>query len=258
MRHPTSRCLWCLRRSADDLGQAPRFLGRSPHFDPICRSPATDKEVELAYDENRWSAVTDKAADEKAENPVDLHLRRLVDQSVQGSFAARNELFGTLLPKMVAVTRSALSPGSTADVEDVVQEALIRLNRALPNYRGESSVGYFATRVAVHTATDFLRRKMARRKYEDEAARSRDDAHVDAEPWDAQSRSRLRFLLEDLSDVQAETLVHVALGHSVQEIASGMGVPVETVRSRLRLARKTVRERIAADPQLKELFGRGE
>ncbi|MDX2019718.1 MAG: RNA polymerase sigma factor [Deltaproteobacteria bacterium] len=214
--------------------------------------------MKLAFDEGVHAPLEGDDGADLEKSQTEAHLRQLLQNALAGSVAARNELLAKLLPRMVAVTRSALMPASAADVEDVVQEALLRLNRSLTSFRGESSLSYFATRVAVHAATDFVRRKIARRKYENEAAQSGDDpdaVHLQA-AWDDGTRSRLRILLDDLSDVQAETLILTALGYSVQEVAVSMDVPLETVRSRLRLARKAVRDRIAADPQLQELFGR--
>lgn len=229
-------------------------------FDPIGLRHATVPGVKLAFDEGVHASLEgdDRADLEKSQ--TEAHLRQLLQNALAGSVAARNELLAKLLPRMVAVTRSALMPASVADVEDVVQEALLRLNRSLSSFRGESSLTYFATRVAVHTATDFVRRKIARRRYETEAAQAgNNDTELQQQvtpDLDDGSRSRLRILLDDLSDVQAETLILTALGYSVQEVAVSMDVPLETVRSRLRLARKAVRDRIAADPQLQELFGR--
>lgn len=211
----------------------------------------------MAIDDNSWLSLAGPEDDgDPAEGAPDAPLRRLLERALRGSSDARNELFAAVAPRVVAVVRSTLAPGGTSDVEDVAQEALIRLNRALPNYRGECSVMYFATRVAVNTTTDFLRRKIARRKYEAAAAPRQDDLQEMPRPGESLAhRSRLRFLLETLSEAQAETLLYVALGHSVQEIAQVMSVPTETVRSRLRLARRAVRLKIESDPASKELFG---
>lgn len=73
---------------------------------------------------------------------------------------------------------------------------------------------------------------------------------------DAELTAALRGLLDELPPEQAETLVlRFVLDHSPAEIALAMGVPVNTVRSRVRLGRELLLRRIGADPRLAELLG---
>ena len=48
-------------------------------------------------------------------------------------------------------------------------------------------------------------------------------------------------------------MLRLALGHSVEEIASITKAPLNTVRSRLRLAKEALRTRIGNDPRWAEL-----
>jgi RNA polymerase sigma factor (sigma-70 family) len=68
----------------------------------------------------------------------------------------------------------------------------------------------------------------------------------------AQSNAQIvRELLDALPQQQAEVLaLHCVLGYTVPEIAESAGVPLETVRSRLRLAKQAVRARVLGDPRL--------
>ena len=48
----------------------------------------------------------------------------------------------------------------------------------------------------------------------------------------------------------AEALaLHVVLGYTVVEIAQAASLPVETVRSRLRLAKQALRKRVLSNPK---------
>ena len=69
----------------------------------------------------------------------------------------------------------------------------------------------------------------------------------------------LRELLLTLPEEQAEAfLLRVVLEYDVADIARETQVPVNTVRSRVRLAREALRHRIENNPNLKELaVGRG-
>jgi RNA polymerase sigma-70 factor (ECF subfamily) len=60
-------------------------------------------------------------------------------------------------------------------------------------------------------------------------------------------------LFEELPEAQSEALVmHFVLELTVEEIADATGAPVNTVRSRLRLARGALRARIESDPALRD------
>ena len=77
---------------------------------------------------------------------------------------------------------------------------------------------------------------------------------VDAES--TPSARLLRELLEDLPEEQAEALtLRVVMGWSLEEVARASGAPVNTVRSRVRLAKEALRARIEARPALAELKG---
>ena len=68
-------------------------------------------------------------------------------------------------------------------------------------------------------------------------------------------REALAALLDELPGNQAEVLVlHVALGFTIDEIAAAAGRPVETIRSRLRLAKQALRDRIQASPELSDIL----
>jgi RNA polymerase sigma-70 factor (ECF subfamily) len=65
----------------------------------------------------------------------------------------------------------------------------------------------------------------------------------------------VRSLLATLPEPQAETLaLHCVLGYTIPEIASSTGAPRETVRSRLKEARRALREKMRTDPMLKEII----
>jgi DNA-directed RNA polymerase specialized sigma24 family protein len=52
----------------------------------------------------------------------------------------------------------------------------------------------------------------------------------------------VRTLLDDLDEAQAKALLmHIMLGHSLDEIATMTGVSVNTVKTRLRLAKDRLR-----------------
>ena len=62
-------------------------------------------------------------------------------------------------------------------------------------------------------------------------------------------------MLADLPSAQAEALVlRSVLGYSFEELAAATGSPVNTVRSRIRLAKEALRRRIETDARFFELL----
>jgi RNA polymerase sigma-70 factor (ECF subfamily) len=75
------------------------------------------------------------------------------------------------------------------------------------------------------------------------------------DPEAPRRRALLRALVDELPEAQAETLVlRVMLGYSIAEVAETTGVPANTVRSRLRLAKEALKSRIVQDHALAELL----
>jgi len=69
------------------------------------------------------------------------------------------------------------------------------------------------------------------------------------------SAEAVREILATLPTAQAEALaLHAILGYTLEEIAEATGVSVETVHSRLRLAKQGLRKQILNDPRWREVM----
>ena len=173
-----------------------------------------------------------------------------------GERGATATLLTSLGPSMLQMVRRVLGT-SDPDVEDVFQESLMALVRALATFRGECSTRHFGCRIATLTALKARRRKHSGIQ---EVLAPDDDVvgeGADERDWALAScrRETLRRLLDELPGAQAEALVlHYIAGLTVDEIAGTLATAVETVRSRLRLAKTALRERIATDPSMLELL----
>jgi RNA polymerase sigma factor (sigma-70 family) len=185
-------------------------------------------------------------------------LADLARRAVTGDAEAIRRLIETVGPAMCRAVTKVLGRDA-ADNDDVVQEALEGLLDALPSFRYQCGVLHFACRVAVLSALVNRRRASLRARWSGETA-------VPVEEWPdadqatpadqlvaARRRAVLGLLLDELPPAQAEVLVlHCALGYSIREIAGTLGRSDETVRSRLRLAKEALRDRIQADRELAE------
>jgi len=183
----------------------------------------------------------------------------LVRLAGQHNRPAVRQIVEAVAPAMLRAIRKVMGH-RTSEVEDVLQDAVEGLLGALPAFKGECTVLHFACRVAVLSALAWRRRSSFRAQFAADGDLAADGGPSPApSPADDACASRRRqllgSLLDELAPAQAEVLVlHCALGFTVAEIAASLGCPVETVRSRLRLAKQALRERIAANRAFTEIL----
>jgi RNA polymerase sigma-70 factor (ECF subfamily) len=147
--------------------------------------------------------------------------------------------------------------GAHPDVDDAIQQALIGFVQALPAFRGDCDPSGYATVIAVRAAVAVRKRTHVDHARRDDAADADEIPGHRLSPGEeaaAQQRKELlRDLLAELPSEQAEALaMRVVLGWSLEEIAAHSGAPLNTVRSRLRLAKEGMRRRIEEKPGLLE------
>jgi RNA polymerase sigma-70 factor (ECF subfamily) len=154
---------------------------------------------------------------------------------------------------------------ASSEVDDVTQDAMIELLRALPRFRGECTVARFAARVAVLTAMAARRRRGTRERWvvgdgsDDDTWAAGPEASPHARVEAARRRDAVRRVLDELPEAVAETLaLYFVVGHTVQEIAAASNVPVGTVASRLRVGKERLRQKLVRDAALAETFGASE
>jgi RNA polymerase sigma-70 factor (ECF subfamily) len=176
----------------------------------------------------------------------------------RGDADAARKLLEAVAPAVRQVVGRALGR-MHPDCDDMLQESLLGFVRALDSFRGECSVLHYARRIALWRVLEEQKRKQAQKRAPEIAAqrdpdRSAVDSRAHADALAARRREQLRAVLLSLRPEQAEALAmrHV-LDYSVEEIAEATCVPANTVRSRLRLAKETLRMRITDNPLLSEL-----
>jgi RNA polymerase sigma-70 factor (ECF subfamily) len=183
--------------------------------------------------------------------------RDLATRAAAGDLAATQDFLAYVWPTLTRVAAGVLG-ARHADLDDAVQQSMIALVRALPAFRGECHPAGYASRITLRVA--LRARKNAKRdanRREAMLVLEVDDEGAPAPSIDAlgaRRRELLRELLEDLPEEQAEALtLRVVMGWSLEEVAKASGAPVNTVRSRVRLAKEALRARIEAQPALAEL-----
>lgn len=184
----------------------------------------------------------------------------LTARATAGDPASVAALLRTVAPEIVRVVRGVLGSDSP-DFDDAVQQSMVALVQALPGFRGECSTTGYACRIAFRTALRLRRGVRLRTARTDlremvEVVAPVVDGPPSERPDASRRTEELRRLLDDLPEEQAEALgLRSVLGWTLEEVAAATNSPVNTVRSRLRLAKDALRRRIEADPSLAERLG---
>lgn len=170
---------------------------------------------------------------------------QLLELALEDDGAARR-LLEHVGPAVLRTVRGVVGPDD-AELDDLVQDSLVALLDALPAYRGEGRLRSFATGIAAKVALTGLRRRhrKGRVSHHDDPSEVRAPLDLDAELATEQRMALVRACMARVPRAQAEALtLRWMLGHSLAEIAEITGAPVNTVRSRLRLGRNALVERL--------------
>jgi RNA polymerase sigma factor (sigma-70 family) len=181
-------------------------------------------------------------------------LTPLVLRAQHGDLTAIAQVVAELSPGVLRAL-TALLGREHPELEDQAQDVLLAVVAALPEFRGDSTLLHFAVRIAARKSVLVRRRARSVLGWLETFWRGEyplRQAPASAHEQIASDRRRalLRSLLSQLPDVQAEALMlRVVYGHSIEEIATITQTPFNTVRSRLRLAKEALRQRIEAEPK---------
>jgi RNA polymerase sigma-70 factor (ECF subfamily) len=151
--------------------------------------------------------------------------------------------------------------GDADEAADAAQEAFVRAYRALPNFRGDSAFGTWLHRIAANVAVDAAARLKRRplsldAPVDDASDRPGFDAPDPAAGPESvalrgERRSAVRQALAQLPENQRVVLVLFDIqGHSYEEAAQLLKLPMGTVKSRLNRARLALRELLEPSREL--------
>jgi RNA polymerase sigma-70 factor (ECF subfamily) len=220
--------------------------------------------------------------------------RRIDDVRVTGSAVARpcggeEEAFRSLIephrPALHAHCYRML--GSLHDAEDALQNTLLRAWRALPKFRGGSSIRVWLYRIATNVCLDAIARRPKRvlpldygpptspgdpheeprsvavwiEPYPDEVLRSADGDATPEARYERRETLELAFIavLQHLSARQRAVLIlRDVFGFSAKEVAGSLDTTVASVNGCVLRARRAVEERLPEPSQHATLQRRGD
>lgn len=134
--------------------------------------------------------------------------------------------------------------GSVAEYDDLRQDALVNIWRGLPSFKEESSTRTWLYRVVLNSCVSTIR-KQARHSKATRNLEELYDILADEEPYDRERIETLHRLIGCLNDSDKAIILLWLDEASYDEIATVMGMPRNTIATRLhrikdRLARLSV------------------
>ncbi|HVT54256.1 MAG TPA: sigma-70 family RNA polymerase sigma factor [Dongiaceae bacterium] len=178
------------------------------------------------------------AARTKAEGQTEVVLLQRVAGGDRDAFAElyrrlQRPLFGYLM-KLVRDREM---------VEDVLNETLMEVWRQAARFEGRSSVNTWVFSIAHHRAVSRLRKKRETALDEEQAAAIEDEGPTPDMKAESSDMSRLLGKLMERLSFEHREILHLAYYQefSVQEIATALDLPPNTVKTRMFYARQRLR-----------------
>jgi RNA polymerase sigma-70 factor (ECF subfamily) len=190
------------------------------------------------------------------------HDLALAHRAADGDRAAQRELFHALKNGVHHTLFRIL--GANRDIEDLLQDAFLEIFRALPSFRGDSSLSRWSQTIATRTAYLAIERRKPAAVDLDVVENEIVDKDPDAHRI-ALARQAARRLYAALDRIDAKQRIAFALavidGLPLAEVAVLTESTVVAVKTRVWRARRDLMKRAQKDPVLRSYiaeFGGGE
>ena len=185
---------------------------------------------------------------------------QLIERARQNDGAAIRLIIKQQNRRLYRIARSIVRDDSEA--EDALQEAYVRAFSNLDSFRGEARLGTWLARIVINEALGRLRRRGATviplEAGMDDSETSLEDSIAgddEQQPDRIAMRGEIRRLMEARIDTLPEAfrtvfMLRAVEEFSVEEVASALGLPEATVRTRFFRARGLLREGLSRDVDL--------
>ena len=172
-----------------------------------------------------------------------MNERQLIARVIAGDRSAGRTLYDTHAPRVYSLAYRL--SGDPEKAREFTQDTFVRAFSRLAQFRGDAAFSTWLHRIVVTVVSNARRSevRIAREVALDEA-HSIEMTAPEAEP---DLKERIARAVNNLSEVYRTTLIlHHIEGYTHAEIASMLGVPEGTSKSRLSAARAQLREELAA------------
>lgn len=191
---------------------------------------------------------------------MELNEQKMIQRASGGDPAAFNRLMEIHEKKMYAVALRMCQ--NREDAQDCLQEAMLRIYRAIGSFKGESSFSTWAYRITMNTCLDELRKKKNRQNtsLDNLLDSGWSPSHGENEPeknaMAAETRREINRMIQDLpDDMRAAIVLRDIQGFSYEEISDILNTNVGTVKSRISRGREKLRDKMLKTPELFDRHG---
>ncbi len=216
--------------------------------------------MSITIQERWWNSHFALPATERRREPTNVGDGmddRIYERARSGDKSAVNELFEAYADTAAKMAKQIA--GARQDVEDIVQEALLRAFRSIGSFRWDSSFPTWLYRIIANVCCDFARKSAASECASLDAMHADDEgatgapgasravasgavAQPEEEAIRAEQREAIERAVAALPYLDRAVFVMREMGSlSYRDIADAMGCSIESVRSRLARARRQVR-----------------
>ena len=180
---------------------------------------------------------------------------RMIERASGGDPEAFNRLMERHERRMYAVALRMCA--NREDAQDCLQEAMLRVYRAIGSFKGESSFSTWVYRITMNTCLDELRRRKNKQSASlddllDEGWAPADDrSSPEKHAVRAETARVLRETIRELpEDMRAAVVLRDIQGYTYEEIAQMLEINVGTIKSRISRGREKLREKLKEKPEL--------
>lgn len=191
-----------------------------------------------------------------AESKIGKHSEeQLIQRAANGDGAAFSELMAQHESRMYAVTLRMCA--NREDAQDCLQDAMLRIYRAIGSFKGQSAFSTWIYRITMNTCLDELRRRKSRNASSlDNLLESgwspTDESDVpERHAIVSEQRRTIDMAIAQLpEDMRAAVILRDIQGHSYDEIAAMLDANIGTVKSRISRGRERLRQILRENAEL--------
>jgi RNA polymerase sigma-70 factor, ECF subfamily len=169
----------------------------------------------------------------------------LVELSINGDQSAFTEIVRRHKSKIASTIYGMI--GKCDDADDIGQEVFIRFYKTMKNFRGDSALGTYLTRIAINLSLNEIKRRKLRRffSYNEMLENGSDIADPASHEKSGENKEIIQKALQTLNTKYRSVLVlRLVDGYSTEETAKILNLPLGTALSRLARAQKKLKEYI--------------
>ncbi len=172
--------------------------------------------------------------------------QELIKQAREGDNPAFEQIIKKYESQVAATVIGMLGKCDAAD--DVGQEVFIRFHKSLHRFREDSALGTYLTRIAINLGINELNRRKRRLFFftkPDENGMIEPASNPDDEAALNERKELVQNAIQKLDpNFRAVIVLRLIKGHSTEETADILNIPMGTVLSRLSRAQKKLKEKL--------------